>query len=156
MHCIFVIKLIMVKIKIILITVFLVLTHFSCTKDKNGNQDANNTIPQVQVDLYLNLNEPANFELSTIGGWRYALGGSKGIILYRGQDKYYAYDRHTPLNSAKNCAIVSVDSTSFFAVDSCSGSRFFLADGSVVDGVATMPLVQYETSVISDVLRVTN
>ena len=48
----------MVKIKIILITVFLVLTHFSCTKDKNGNQDANNTIPQVQVDLYLNLNEP--------------------------------------------------------------------------------------------------
>jgi len=146
----------MVKVKYFLITSLFLLVQFSCVKNENRNQDVNNIIPNIQVDLYLNLNEPENFELTTIGGWRYASGGSKGIILYHGQDRYYAYDRHTPLNAASPCAVVSVDSTNFFAVDDCSGSRFLLADGSVVDGIATVPLVQYKTSVVADVLRVTN
>ena len=116
----------MVKVNYFLITSFFLLVQFSCTKSENRNQNVNKIIPNVQVDLNLNLNEPANFELTTIGGWRYVSGGSKGIILYRGQDRYYAYDRHTPLNSADLCAIVSVDSTNFFAIDGCSGSRFLL------------------------------
>jgi len=145
-----------VKVNIVSLGIVLVLFNSACKKDDARTIDENNIIPNVQVDIYLNLNEPANYNLTTIGGWRYVTGGSRGLILYRGQDMISAYDRHTPLNSATSCAIVSVDSTNFFAVDACSGSRFLLVDGSVVDGIATVPLKQYRTSLISDVLRIYN
>lgn len=144
------------KVNIVSLSILFLLFGSSCKKDEVRNEDVNNIIPNVQVDIYLNLNEPANYNLTTIGGWRYISGGSRGIILYRGQDMISAFDRHTPLNSANSCAVVSVDSTSFFAVDACSGSRFLLVDGSVVEGTATVPLKQYRTSLISDVLRVYN
>ncbi|MBD79454.1 MAG: hypothetical protein CL840_11085 [Crocinitomicaceae bacterium] len=141
------------KLKIISCALLL-LSFFSCNKDQN--QDIYTTIPNVEVDLYLNLNEPANYNLTIVGGWRYMSGGSRGLIIYRGQDQFYAYDRHTPHNSDESCAVVSVDSTNFFAVDACTGSRFLLANGTVVDGSATIPLKQYRTSLVSDVLRVYN
>ena len=113
-------------------------------------------MPEVPVNIYINLSEPAYFGLTVIGGYTYIDGGSRGIIVYRTSDEYKAYERHTPYESEKPCAQVSVDSTATFMVDECSGSRFYLIDGSVERGPATIPLKQYFTSENQGSLRIYN
>ena len=111
-------------------------------------------IPDVPVNIYINLNEPAYFGLTVIGGYAYVNGGSRGIIVYRNSDEYKAYERHSPYQPEKACAIVEVDSTRSFGIDKCSGSRYYLIDGSVEKGPATIPLKQYFTSENQGTLRI--
>jgi nitrite reductase/ring-hydroxylating ferredoxin subunit len=141
------------KTKLLVLTGFLVLM-FACKKD--GNQESYYSIPNVPVNISLNLNEPKSYPLGTFGGWIYVDGGSRGIIVYRAAEEYIAYERHTPYESDRDCARVSVDSTNLYAVDDCGSSKFLLLDGSVAEGEASLPLKRYNTSVFSDVLTISN
>lgn len=139
-------------LKLSILAVILIIT--SCNKDDRS--DEYNVIPNVGVDIHLNLNEPSNYNLTFEGGWIYVPGGSRGIIVYRTLDQYMAYERHTPYQSDRPCAVVEVDSNNVYAVDGCSGTQYLLLDGSVASGPATLPLLRYKTSVFSDVLNITN
>lgn len=141
-----------VKLKFILLLLSVML-FVNCNKNNN---DIYTAIPAVEVDLFLNLNEPSNYNLTYVGGWIYAPGGSRGIIVYRLQESFVAFERHTPYQSEKSCAYVVVDSTNLYAIDQCSESTFLLLDGSVTKGPASIPLKRYQTSLQSDVLRVYN
>ncbi|MGB0403607.1 MAG: hypothetical protein ACPGEG_05870 [Salibacteraceae bacterium] len=141
------------KLKYILF-LFLIALFSNC--NKNNADDIYTSIPEVEVDIFLNLNEPSNYNLTYVGGWIYIPGGSRGIIVYRLQDSFIAFERHTPYQSEKTCAFVVVDSTDLYAIDQCSESTFLLLDGSVTKGPAAIPLKRYRTSIQSDVLRVFN
>lgn len=114
-------------------------------------------IPYVNVDLYINIDNPAYFHLTSIGGWDYVNGGSKGLIVYRQlSDKFNVYDRHCTYNSENACGYASVDSTGIQIACDCDGSVYQLHDGTVIQGPATLPLHQYRTDFNGSILHIYN
>jgi nitrite reductase/ring-hydroxylating ferredoxin subunit len=114
----------------------------SCKKE---NINAQLGIPLVDVDQYVLLSNPSNISLNSVGGWTYVDDGSRGIVVYhRAFDEYVAFDRHCTWQTTDACGIVSVDSTNIFMGCACCDSRFSLIDGSVINGPAINPLLQYQ------------
>jgi len=129
------------------LTIFFLLILFfgftTCKKD-SGQSD----IPNVLVDFVIYLNEPSNVNLNVITGSVYVNGGVKGIIIYRqSQDEFIAIKRNCSYQPTTASAIVSIDSSNTaFLKDASCGSRFYLSNGSVANGPATVPLKRYQTS----------
>ncbi len=113
-----------------------------------GCNEANqHPIPNLPVNIYLNLSLPAYQELNNPGGWAYVNGGSKGIIVYRNFDQFVALDRHSTYSPDSACAIAEVDSINFFSInDPCSDSKYNILDGTVTQGPAKWGLKQYYTT----------
>ncbi len=123
----------------------------------NGCEENTSQIPQVPVNLYLNLNNPEYFDLQPVNGFVYEEGGYRGIVIFqRAQSDYVAYDRASPYDPTNDCAKIYVDQTRLIAVDSCSGSEFQMYDGSVVKGPAEYPLKMYQTSFDGSILYIYN
>lgn len=131
----------LIKLLLIFLALSGVCLIYSCKKN-NQNQ-----IPDVLVDIQVNINNPGYYQLQAVGGWRYFDGGSRGIVVYRKTiDEFVAFDRHCPYNPTDACGTVSVDSSNIIAVDACCGSKFILTDGSVSNGPATLPLKSYQVT----------
>lgn len=131
--------------------VFFLFTAVKCSKNQTDYG-----IPLVYVERQINVNNPAFFNLSVVGGWEYVAGGSRGILVYRsGPSQFNAYDRHSTYEIDNNCR-VEVDSTNISAVDPCSGSRWSIIDGSVLEGPAAMPLKPYATRFDGTFLYISN
>ena len=114
---------------------------FGC-KEKNQHP-----VPNLPVNIILNLSLPAYQNLNTPSGWAYVNGGSKGIIVYRSFDKFVAFDRHTTYSPDSLCAIAEVDTANFFKIDDpCSSSQYSILDGTVSQGPAKWGLKPYFAS----------
>ena len=101
-------------------------------------------VPNVPVNISINLDLPSYQALNAPGGYAYVNGGSRGIVVYRNFDDFVALDRHSTYNSDDPCAVVSIDPDNFLQlVDTCSGSRYDIASGTVVEGPAKWPLRRY-------------
>lgn len=139
----------MKRIYYILITAILLIS--SCSKDNNNN------IPLVNVNLFLNINNPEFITLNAPGGWYYYTGGSRGLILYRvSTSEFKAYDRHCTFDVNNTCGLVSIEVNNITAKDDCCGSQFLITDGSITTGPATLPLKQYQTTFDGSVLHIFN
>ena len=136
--------------KLILILFVSILSFLGCNKDDNS------TIPLVAVDLYLNLSNPEFIHLKVDNGWTYVSGGSRGIIVYRTNGQYKAFDRHCTFNPSSSCGLVSIDVTNVTGKDDCCGSMFLMSNGQVTQGPATQTLKEYNTSFDGTVLRIYN
>jgi len=136
--------------KPILILFVSILSFLGCNKDDNS------AIPLVAVDLYLNLTNPEFIHLKVDNGWTYVSGGSRGIIVYRTNGQYKAFDRHCTFNPSSSCGLVSVDVTNITGKDDCCGSKFLMSNGQVTQGPATQTLKEYNTSFDGTVLRIYN
>lgn len=113
-------------------------------------------IPDVPVQLEVNLNDIDNVALKQIGGYIYLLGGVRGIILRReSQDIYRAFDRNCTFQPMDSCAVVSFHSSGFYLEDTCCGSTFDLS-GYPTAGPAQYPLKEYHISQAGDILFITN
>lgn len=132
--------------------ILLALPFFShCSKN-----NPNTVIPNVFIDVQLNINEPSSFNLGPIGGWIYINGGSNGLIVYRADlDDFKCFDRHSTYNVSDWCQ-VRVDSTGFVLEDTCSGSEFSIFDGNVIKGPASIPLKQYPTTFDGTFITISN
>ena len=135
-----------------LIILALLALFVSCSK-----ADKNNVIPYASVNIDIYTSDPDFVDLNAVGGWTYITGGVRGIIVYRySNDVFKAYDRDCPYDPTSTCSLVSVETNNIIASDPCCGSRFQLTDGSVVQGPATLPLQQYQTSWDGTVLHIYN
>lgn len=122
--------------KIIILLLFLI-SFFSC--DKNQSK-----IPNIYVDIIIDLNDPLYNSLTVPGNYEYITGGVNGILIYHTiDDEFRAYERTCPYDP--ECGKVYVDEYSFNAVDTvCCGSEFsLLTEGAVVKGPSKYPLKQY-------------
>lgn len=138
----------MKQLKVIFIALIFVL--IGCKKDDNS------AIPLVSVDQYYNLDNPEFIHLKVDNGWTYVSGGSRGIVIYRSNGEYRAFDRHCPYNPSSSCGLVSVDVTNITGIDDCCGSKFLMSTGQVTQGPAAQSLKQYQTSFDGTVLRIFN
>lgn len=101
-------------------------------------------IPNVPVNIVINLDLPAYQPLNTPGNYAYVNGGSRGIIVYRNFSEFVALDRHSTYNSDDPCAVVDVNPSNFFElIDTCSGSKFDITSGVVIQGPAKYGLRRY-------------
>lgn len=123
-----------------------------CDKEKN-----NNPIPNVHVNINLDINSTLYSDLNIVGGYVYITGGYRGIVVYRmSYDEFVAYDRACPYDHEDPEARVDVEDNGLTVIDSTCMSRFLLLDGSVVEGPATRPLKRYRTQLSGDNLLIYN
>lgn len=119
----------------------LILLAVGVSCKKNSPQD---NAPYVPVDVNINLTLPQYQMLIAPGGWAYAQGGIKGIIVYRrSSTEFVAFDRNCTYNETNSCGSASVDSSNVLINCSCDGSVYNIYDGSVTQGPATLPLRTY-------------
>ncbi len=108
-------------------------------------ENENYNFPQVDVNLFLYINNPEFFDVENPGGWMYLNGGVGGILLYRkNYEEFIAYDRASTFNPVSKCQ-VSVQNDNITMMDPCSDSEFLITDGSVIEGPANQPLKRYNT-----------
>jgi uncharacterized protein YuzB (UPF0349 family) len=117
----------------------LILTGSSC-------RDREELLQPFAVDVSVNINEPSFFDLTAVGGWVYFNTGTARVILYRSNtEDIQCYDIRSTYDIASGCT-VAVESNSVTVKDNCSASKWLLTDGSVVQGPAARPLLEYQTS----------
>ena len=136
--------------KVLLTLFFIVFAQYSCN-------DKNQVVPYVYVNFSLNIYDPEFANLVVPGNSITVTGGVNGIVIYRvSETDFVAFDRTCTYQVEENCQ-VQVDESGVYAVDSvCCYSKFLLLDGSVIEGPATYPLKQYNTSFNGNYLRVFN
>ena len=143
------------RLVLLIITFCVILV--SCKKKTQAQPAQNNPVPYVPIDITLYPNDPLNFTLQGIGGWKYISGGINGIIVYRkSQEEFVAIERtssHLPDNAA---AKVKVQNDNFTLRDTVSGSKWQIYDGTVTNGPATWALRLYGTTFDGNVLRIKN
>ncbi|HRW20559.1 MAG TPA: hypothetical protein PLO05_02605 [Bacteroidales bacterium] len=134
----------------IILTVLILFIGFSsCKKDDR--------IPYVPVNIQLSLNQPEFQELKTPGNSVTISGGVRGIIIHCNYaDDYVAWERNCPHEPSNDSARIYIDSTGLFAVCKHCKSKFFLMDGSIVEGVAGQNLLQYNTYLENNILYISN
>jgi nitrite reductase/ring-hydroxylating ferredoxin subunit len=151
------------KIGFLIITLVFAITLSSCSRKKND------VIPDVTIDFTLDLNDPEFVNLNAMGGsdtidartnnWGiYAAGfNGNGIIIYRGPDEFYAYDRTCPHDYAVNELSVKVKVDFTLAVcPKCGTSYALAAFGTPASGIGRYPLKNYRTSFDGRYVRVWN
>ena len=112
---------------------------FSC-------EETNYPIPDVPVNISINLGLPSYSTLNSPGVFVFIDGCSRGIVVYRNFDEFVALDRHSTYNSQEECAIVDINPINTFELlDTCSGSTFSILSGVVVSGPAQFGLKRYNT-----------
>jgi len=135
-----------------LISILAALT-FSCQNDYYDDP-----IPQRPVDFEINVNDPLYFNLHTVN-YVYLDGlgmGVRGIILYKqGNDQYLAFERTCSFQPTDPCANLDVDPSGQYIVDACCGSIFNF-HGDPIGGPAVRPLLQYQTILNGNYLRIFN
>lgn len=137
-------------IKIFFVLVLLFALQTKCKKDDQA-------VPNVPVDITIDLNGIEYSALNAVGGYIYITGGARGILIYRKSiDEYMAYDRNCTYKPNDDCARVEVTSSGITALCSCCNSEFLITDGSVMTKPATLPLKQYQTYVSGNYLRIVN
>jgi hypothetical protein len=121
------------------------------------NRERNNIIPNVLVDIEININNPEYINLMAVGGSMYLGGGSRGIVVYRySQDTFVAFDRHCPYNPTEEGQVTFDSSSAIILKDNSCGSQFLLTDGSLYSGPATNSLKRYQTFFDGTILRIYN
>lgn len=123
----------------------------SCKKEAYAN------IPTVYVNINLDISSTFYIELNNVGGWVNITGGYRGITIYRSStDDFVAFERCCPYDADVEAAIVDVDPSGLTLTDTVCGSTYLILDGSVVSGVATVPLKQYNADFDGDNLHIYN
>ncbi len=109
----------------------------NCKKDSSS-------IPAVNVDFYVYLTLPENVSLNAVGGSVYVTGGVRGIIIFRkSQSEFAAYERDCPHDPNAANARIEVDASGVIGVDPNCGSKFSLADNSIVNGPTARSMRAY-------------
>lgn len=134
-----------------IVLVLAAFSFFSCEGNLNISP-----IPDVPVNVEVNLNDIDNVALKQIGGYIYTPGGVRGLIVYRkSQTEYKAYDRNCTFQPSDACATVDFHSSGFYIEDTCCSSVFD-TDGFPTGGPAEYPLKEYQISQTSDILFINN
>jgi nitrite reductase/ring-hydroxylating ferredoxin subunit len=132
------------------LAILLIFTSLSCAKNKNP-------IPNVLVDITVNINNPSYMTLTVVGGWMYFSGGSRGIVAFRkSTDAFNCFDRHCPYEPEDPCGVLSVQSDNVTMKCACCASVFSLWDGSLQSGPAIQPLKLYNSTFDGTTLHIYN
>ncbi|MFM7721861.1 MAG: hypothetical protein ACKO7C_02540 [Bacteroidota bacterium] len=107
-------------------------------------RDRNEYLQPAYFSFMVNINEPSFFDLSVPTGWVYYNGNNVNLIIYRNDlEVFHVYDARSTYNPTDpcNCEVASDNVT---IQDPCSGSKWLLSDGFLLEGPATFNLLEYD------------
>ncbi len=117
-------------------------------------------IPDVFVDIRINLSDARARDLLIDGGYVRLNGGVEGIILFRqNAQRYLAFERMCTYQTDSCVGRVDVDSSGSFMHERCCGSQFGLLTGepgSPIGGPAFIPLKRYQVIQAGNTVRIVN
>lgn len=121
----------------LLLTIFLI---FQLCKEHE------NPVPITNVNITIDLND-ANYNDLVPGSYKYITGGINGIVLYRKNfTEFSALERTCPYEARYGIRVtVNPDNELYLVCDSCE-SRFYIEDGSLIEGPSEYPLRTYKTN----------
>ena len=135
-----------------LFLLFYLTLFFSCEKN-----EINDILPNVPVDVTINLDLPQYINLQTPTGWAYTNGGIQGIIVQNtgiGNPPFKAFDRACP-NGDCTTAMTFVGSLKLTC--SCDHSEYSIIDGSPQTPGNIHFAREYKVTVLnSTLLNITN
>jgi hypothetical protein len=121
-----------------LFIVLVLLSAFLACRKNDG------LIPNVSVNEYIDLNLPSYSNLNAVNNWIYYPAGAMGLIIFRkSTTEFVAYERACTFDPNTTSAVVYMLPNGIDARDSICGSKFFIFDGSIMNGPASRPLQQY-------------
>lgn len=116
--------------------------------------DGNNQFCDIVNNQTINLVNPEFINLQVPGGWAYANGGPRGLILYNFGTTYKAFSRECPHLSCTSKLIVEND---IKMVCPCDDAVFSIIDGSPQTDGATQAVCEFRViEVSSTILKITN
>jgi len=114
-------------------------------------------IPNVTVDLNIDVTSTIYMELNHVGGWKCFAAGYKGVLVYRSSlDEFMSFEMSCTFDPLEPNAVIEVDTSELFATDPVCGSKYLLLDGSVFNGPATIPLKRYNNNFDGTYLHIYN
>jgi nitrite reductase/ring-hydroxylating ferredoxin subunit len=121
------------------------------------SDDQNNLLPYVMVNETINLSNPEFINLQVPGGWAYANGGIKGIILYNiNGNSFKAYERSCPHLAPSACTRMTVEQ-SFKMKCPCDQSEFNILNGAPLTTNINYVTREYKATLINtNTLKITN
>jgi hypothetical protein len=137
----------------LLVFVFLVFSAVGC------NDERRDVVPNVFVDVTLNLNLPTYQPLTLVNGMLiYPQAGYRGLFIHQSAfQEFKAFDLACTQQPSDPCHTLVIDTATLLLQCPCCSSRFS-ADGFPARGPATFALKSYRTyfSPSANTLRVTN
>jgi len=122
-----------------------------------SDDDTESILPNVPVDVTINLNLPQYLDLQTPTGWAYSTGGIKGIIIQNqgvGTPPYKAFDRACPNN---DCTGAMNFDGSLKLTCPCDNSTYSIIDGSPQTPNGRYFAKEYKVTLINaSTLNITN
>lgn len=138
-----------------LVYIFLILIAVACDKPT-----ANDLLPERQVDVTINLNLPQYINLLHPTGWEYTPTtsnyGFKGILIYKKNGNYSAFERACPHLDVSACSAMIFDD--FYLKCTCDDSIFniFTGGNSETVGIEYSAREYHVQIVNATTLRITN
>jgi nitrite reductase/ring-hydroxylating ferredoxin subunit len=135
-----------------LLLLFLTVFLFSCEKN-----ETNDILPNVPVNITLNLNLPQYQDLLIPTGWAEVNSGIKGILIQNigvGNPPYKAFDRACPTN---DCSSAMTFDGSLKMKCPCDNSEYSIIDGSPQTSGYSNFAREYKVSLINPTtINITN
>lgn len=138
--------------KIIYYTLIIVLLLNSCSSKDDY-------IPDVYVNIELDLSLPEYSDLSTLGNSIFIEGGNTGIIIYHfAVNEYRIYDRNCSYEPLLACSYIDSISSTVAYCGCCSSIFLIDQDGIAGNPPALRPLRMYNWSLntTNNILRIFN
>ena len=128
----------------ILTKISFILLLFGSGCQNNGNHPVPNVAVNVQINIFL----PSYSPLQSVGGYAFVNGGVKGIVVYRRSvDEFVAFDRMSTADGGFECVPLEIDTDNFlFLNDACSNAVYSMIDGTIVSGDAKYALRSYQVN----------
>ena len=133
----------------------LILLLFLAVLGCNSSDDGNTLLPNVPVNVTLNLNLPAYQDLLINNGSVFVPGhGIKGIIVFRlSESSIFAWDAACPHISPSGCSTMTINGVKM--VCNCDDTEFSLLDGSPLSGTQ-FSARQYRATKTGNSISITN
>ncbi|MDP2089097.1 MAG: Rieske 2Fe-2S domain-containing protein [Flavobacteriaceae bacterium] len=121
------------------------------------SDDQNNLLPYVLVNETINLSNPEFINIQVSGGWAYANGGIKGIVIYNvNGNSFKAYERSCPHLLPSACSRMTVEQ-SFKLKCPCDQSEFNILNGTPLTPNINYVAREYKVTIINaNTLKITN
>jgi hypothetical protein len=114
-------------------------------------------IPEVYVDILVNLSSPEYSDLQIPGNSIFIEGGVAGIIIYRcNGDCYKVYDRNCSYEPSLTCSVIDSVNAGIAYCGCCTSVFFLEQEGRVANSPALLPLKKYYLTFIGSQMRISN
>ena len=100
------------KFPLIFLLIFLIFSALITVKSCGNREDTVSCFPETRINVIINLNLPAYFDLQTVGGWMYINeqeSGTRGLIVTRTTNGFKIYDRNAPHTCPDNNTTLIVE-----------------------------------------------